>query len=410
MQLSRKQAEFWNAPFHRWAIKSGATRSGKTWLDYYVIPKRIRQCAGREGQVVLIGNTRGTLQRNIIEPMQMLYGVKLVGSIRADNTAEMFGAHVHCLGADNKKHVDRLRGMSIQYAYGDEVCTWCEDVFAMLKSRLDKGYSRFDGTCNPEHPNHWFKKFLDSDADIFLQNYSLDDNPFLDPAVSEALKREYAGTVYYDRYVRGLWVAAEGAVYRLFADDPQRYIEPPPEDAEGNSLIRYVWVGIDFGGNGSAHAFSVLGTDRGMKRLWLLDEHYRKEIITAQQLEEDFVSFMRSVRDRWPHVAGVYADSAEQVLIRGLNVACMQARLPVEVENARKGEINERIRFFNRMMGADRFRIAPHCRHTIGALRDALWDSKYKTKDVRLDDGVQNVDSLDAMEYAIERVMGDFIR
>lgn len=405
MQLSAKQAEFWNAPFHRWCVKSGATRSGKTWLDYYLIPKRIRACAGREGLILLMGNTKGTLQRNIIEPMQALYGAELVSSIRSDNTARLFGAHVHCLGADTKKHVDRLRGASIQYCYGDEVATWSEDVFAMLKSRLDRPYSRFDGTCNPAHPGHWFKRFLDSDADIFQQTYALDDNPHLDPAVRAALKREYAGTVDFDRYVLGRWVAAEGAIYRQFADAPERFIAPEPQ---GDDRIRYVWVGIDFGGNGSAHAFSVLGTDAGFHRLWLLDEYYRREVISPAQLEADFVDFMRGMPSRW-RVMGVYADSAEQVLIRGLNAACVDHRLPVEVANARKGRINDRIRFFCRMMSADRFRVTPRCAHTIEALRTAVWDDRHPGKDVRLDDGSRNVDSLDAMEYAVERAMGEFL-
>ena len=410
MHLSDKQAAYWNAPFHRWCIKSGATRSGKTWLDYYMIPRRIRECRGREGLIVMIGNTKGTLQRNIIEPMQQIYGAKLVTSIRADNTAQMFGARVHCLGADSKKHEDRLRGMSIQYCYGDEVVTWAEPVFEMLKSRLDKGYSRFDGTCNPDNPKHWFKRFLDSDADIFLQNYTLYDNPFLPESVRNALIQEYAASpVYFDRNVRGLWVAAQGIVYRQFADNPQRYIRPEPKNDDGQSLIRYVWIGVDFGGNGSAHSFTALGTDADFRNLWVLDEYYRKEIITPQQLEKDFTDFVRAARDRW-RLWGVYADSAEQVLIRGLNAACVREHLPVEVNNARKGPITDRIRFFNRMIGAERFFIAPHCKHTIEALEGALWDSKFPAKDVRLDDGVQNVDSLDSMEYAVERVMGDFIR
>ena len=77
--------------------------------------------------------------------MQNIFGAALVSSIRSDNTATLFGERVHCLGADNRKHVDRLRGVSIKYCYGDEVVTWEPEVFEMLKSRLDKPYSRFDG-------------------------------------------------------------------------------------------------------------------------------------------------------------------------------------------------------------------------------------------------------------------------
>ena len=49
MELSAKQKEFWTTKPHRWNVKTGATRSGKTWLDYYVIPKRIRAVDGKEG-------------------------------------------------------------------------------------------------------------------------------------------------------------------------------------------------------------------------------------------------------------------------------------------------------------------------------------------------------------------------
>lgn len=216
MRLSPKQKAFWNEPYHRWNIKYGATRSGKTYLDYFVILREIRKRAGEEGRIVLLGNTKGTLQRNMIEPMQDIYGSDMVSSIRTDNTATIFGECVHCLGADSKKHIERIRGMSIKYCYGDEMVSWEQGVFEMLKSRLDKPYSRFDGTCNPQGPDHWVKKFLDTEGlDIFAQHYTLDDNPFLDPGVKAEMKREHTG-VFYDRNILGLWVRAEGLVYPMF--------------------------------------------------------------------------------------------------------------------------------------------------------------------------------------------------
>ena len=168
LSLTNKQKEFWNNANCRWNIKSGATRSGKTFLDYYLIPKRIRSVHGQDGQNVILGNTKATIQRNIIEPLQNIWGNELVSDIRSDNTAFLFGEKVHCLGADKINQVNRLRGSSIKYCYGDEVVTWHEEVFQMLKSRLDKPYSKFDGTCNPDAPNHWFKIFMDkADIDIF---------------------------------------------------------------------------------------------------------------------------------------------------------------------------------------------------------------------------------------------------
>lgn len=216
MPFSEKQQAYFREATHRWNVKQGATRSGKTYMDYYLIPKRLRRVSGMDGLNVLLGNTRGTLQRNIIVPLQTIWGNSLVSDIRSDNTATLFGEECFCIGADKISQVNRLRGSSIKYCYGDEVVTWHHDVFEMLKSRLDKPYSRFDGTCNPDSPNHWFKAFLDGNADIYQQQYCIDDNPFLDACVVEELKREYEGTVYYDRYILGRWVKAEGLVYPMF--------------------------------------------------------------------------------------------------------------------------------------------------------------------------------------------------
>ena len=179
------------------------------------IPKRINAMRG-EGLIVLMGNTRGTLERNILEPMREFWP-NLIGHIRSDNTIQMFGKKAYALGADNKKHVSRIQGATFEYVYGDEVTTWSEDVFNMLKSRLRCDHSHFDGTCNPDSPEHWFKKFLESDADIYQQNYVIDDGA-LPKHVVEELKKEYAGTVLYDRYIKGLWVASEGALFTTYPE------------------------------------------------------------------------------------------------------------------------------------------------------------------------------------------------
>lgn len=231
--------EYWHNATHRWNIKQGATRSGKTFLDYYLIPKRILSCKGN-GLIVLLGNTRGTLGRNILDPMRSIWGEELVGKIGSDNTVMMFGKKVHTLGADKVSQVQKLQGAGIEYCYGDEVTTWCEEVFAMLKSRLDKPNSLFDGTCNPDSPNHWLKKFLDSDADIFVQHYTIDDNPFNSPEFVENLKKEYAGSVYYNRFILGEWAAAEGLVYPMFS--PEEQVVHLDEDPNGE-----YYISVDYG-------------------------------------------------------------------------------------------------------------------------------------------------------------------
>ena len=292
--------------------------------------------------------------------------------------------------------MNRLRGSGIKYCYGDEVTTWHPDVFTMLKSRLDKPYSLFDGTCNPDNPHHWFKAFLDSDVDIYQQAYIIDDNPFLDPAFVENLKREYAGTVYYDRYINGLWVAAEGSIYRTFADDEASFLI---NDAWlKNHALSTATIGVDFGGNRSGHAFTCTGFTLGLREMATLAEWYHKGEITPATLETAFIDFARVCIDKYG-VRIAYCDSAETTLIQGLRAACIREKLPLQVEKAKKGPITDRIRFLCRMMAAERYHIMNNCKHTRDALSSAVWDSK-KLEDIRLDDGTTNIDSLDALEYS----------
>lgn len=241
MLLSPKQREYvLKSAGHRWGFKGGATRSGKTYLDFrWIIPIRIRERIGKDGLAVILGVTKSTIERNVLEPMRNLYGDMLVGTISSDNTAWIFGEKCYCLGAEKVSQVSKIRGASIKYCYGDEVADWSEEVFALLKSRLDKEYSCFDGTFNPQYPDHWLKKFLDSNADIFSQTYTIDDNPFLPESFKENLKKEYEGTVYYDRYILGLWVRAEGLVYPMF--DRARNIT-----SERGGPGRY-WISSDYG-------------------------------------------------------------------------------------------------------------------------------------------------------------------
>ncbi len=379
MQLSPKQKEFWNAPFHRWNVKAGATRSGKTYLDLFIIPRRIRERAGLPGLVVLMGNTKGTLQRNVIDPLIELYGSDLVTPIRSDNTAMMFGEKVYCLGADNKKHVDRLRGASIKYCYGDEVVTWEQEVFEMLKSRLDKEYSCFDGTCNPKDPEHWFKKFLDSDADIFQQTYSIDDNPFLAPSVRAAMKNEHKG-VFYDRHILGLWTVAEGLIFPYFAKEPDKWNYIPEQNKDGSEKrlsFEKITIGIDFGGNGSATRMTAVGFVCGYQKLIALDEAGlpATDTVDAGAISKCFINFYRRVTKDFGRVNFVFGDSASTTMINTLVSAARSAGLPWRnITGCRKNECADRPVTLSALLGSHRLSIMSRCVELKRALASLRWD------------------------------------
>lgn len=394
MPLTEKQTEYLQNCNRRWNVKTGATGSGKSYLDIAVtIPKRILATRG-EGLIVLLGNTKGTLERNILSLMRDLYG-DLIGTISNDNTVKLFGKKCYALGADSKKHVAKIQGATFEYVYGDEITTWSQEVFEMLKSRLRCEHSHFDGTCNPDNPRHWFKAFLDSDADLYLQKYIIDDGVLPEHVVTE-LKKEYAGTVYYSRYILGEWAAAEGTIYRAFADDPEHFIiNDSPE-------IYRAQIGVDFGGGTSAHAFCCVGYSARMRDVVILADYREQDALDPDKLGSAFSDFVKACKMRWP-VTDVYCDSAEQTLINGLRVVAARDRLGVNILNSRKKPINDRIRATCILMSSNRFKICRDAANTRDALASAVWDSRRLTEDVRLDNGSTNIDSLDAMEYAFER-------
>lgn len=402
IKLSLKQIEYTRNATHRWNIKSGAVRSGKSFVDTAnVIPERIITRIGLPGLVVIAGVSRETVERNVLQPMREIYGNR-VGTIKpSTNTAVLFGQEVYCLGAEKISQVAKIQGSSIKYCYGDEIAKWNKEFFEMLKSRLDKSYSCFDGACNPEYPTHWLKAFIDSDADIYLQHYRLFDNPHLPQAYVENLCKEYEGTVYYDRLIEGLWKRAEGAIYCKFADDPGAFIVKKIDDK-----VMKIVAGVDFGGNQSGHAFVATAFTRSGKIVpcmskRVMQKDYGKPI-DSSVIDQMVCEFIADVERKYGAVNELYWDNAETVLGNTIRNAIAKQSPKTIVRPAMKMRIKDRIDATVRLMGADRLKLTEECESLKIALQDAVWNDKTK-EDERLDDGTSDIDSLDAFEYTFER-------
>ena len=264
MQLSQKQNEYIVEANHRWNLKVGAVRSGKSYVDVvYTIPDRLRAGHGKDGLNVILGVSRETIERNVLQPMRERYTDRLVGTINGRNIARICGEDVYCLGAEKVSQVAKIQGSSIKYCYGDELAKWNREVFYMLQSRLDKPYSCFDGACNPEFPNHWLKEFIDrTDIDLYLQGYTIFDNPFLPQGFVDNLCKEYAGTVYYKRYILGEWALAEGLIYPMWQDA----IGEPPEGEPEKTILS-----MDYG---TMNAFAAGLWEKHGDIWYLVDEYY----------------------------------------------------------------------------------------------------------------------------------------
>lgn len=327
MELSRKQAENVREAHHRWNVCEGAVRSGKSWLACnYTIPDRTIELADAQGINLILGVSLGNIERNVLQPMRDTFGPDLVGEIRgSENTAGLFGQKFYCLGAEKRSQVAKLQGAAVKFCYCDELAALSADVFDMLKSRLSFSYSECHAACNPAGPRHWLKRFLDSDGDIYRQRYTIDDNPFLDKGFVESIKEEYAGTVYYDRYIKGLWTQAEGLVYPDWQKclEP-RYIGTPEREIVSvdygtlNATAALRWVLDHKGVWHCVGCYYYSGRDSGRNRT---DSEHADEVLRLAPNAERFIvdpsaaSFIAELRGR-----GARVTPADNAVLDGIRM------------------------------------------------------------------------------------------
>jgi PBSX family phage terminase large subunit len=301
-----------------------------------------------------------------------------------------------------------IQGNTYGMAYVTEA-NLCHQNF--IKEVFDRTLSSKDRAIfhdlNPKAPGHWYYKDvldyhesqqkLNPEYGYNYGHFTIADNMSVSDEQLKAVLATYdKNSVWYKRDIKGARIAAEGLIYRSFADDSEKFIidEAPP--------IAFCNIGVDFGGNKSAHAFQCTGFERGFRGVVTLDEYYSKEEMDPAKLEIEFVTFVKKQIAAGHRIVEIFPDSAEQVLIRGLRNALAKAGIGIPVRNAIKGPIVDRIRFYNLLMGVGRYKVMRHCKHTIEAFSTALWDEE-ELDDTRLDDGTTNVDTLDAQEYSTEK-------
>lgn len=405
---SPKQDEFIRNATHRYNLKVGARRCGKTYLDnLWTIPTRILERSGKDGLYVILGVSKGTIERNVLQPLRQIYGKNLVGTINSNNIAKLFGEEVYCLGAEKISQVSKIQGTSIKYCYGDEVAKWNQEVFIMVQGSLDKPYSMFDGALNPENQSHWLKKdFLDKveekGLDVYVQHYTIFDNPFLSQEFVDNLCKEYEGTVFYDRLILGLWKNAEGIIYKQFADNPSQFIKDKAIDENGNKInFMIISIGIDYGATQGETEFKATGITPYFRQVWTLDEEKLSGLHSPEQMYEKFVEFYKQVVAEYGRVTHAFGDygALGQVITFGLNRYLQQKGIPLKVDDCIKGRIVDRIELDCHLFGQMRRFILRKCKYLIEAYSQALWDDK--KEDERLDDGTTPIDDLDASEYSM---------
>lgn len=201
-------------------ILYGSVRSGKTWITLVVFALWVATMP-KNSLYLMCAKTLTSLKRNCLDLLQSIVGEDNFQYSISSKQGILFGRKIALEGANDSRSETKIRGMTLGGAYVDEITLIEEDFFTMLLSRLSMPNAKLFGSTNPDSPNHWLKtKYLnrEGEIDIFIEKYTIDDNTFLDKDYVENIKSEYTG-VFYNRFILGDFVIAEGLVYSMFDED-----------------------------------------------------------------------------------------------------------------------------------------------------------------------------------------------
>lgn len=298
----------------------GAKRAGKTVANNDLFLKevlRVKKLAAKEKidtpQYILAGNSLGNLQRNVLIELTNKYGVEF--KLDKYNRFMLFGVQICCFGHGTIADLRRIRGMTAFGAYINEGSTAVNEVFKEILNRCSGEGSRVMVDTNPDNPLHWLKKDYIDKADgktIVEFQFRLDDNTFLTERYMNNIKKATPSGVFYDRDINGLWVSAEGVVYKDFNLD-KHLVDSIPE----SEVIEKYIGGIDYGFEHFGSVVVLAKTQSG--------KYYLVEEIAEQHKYIDFwIDKCRELQEKYPYII-FYADHArseyiQQMQEEGLNV------------------------------------------------------------------------------------------
>ena len=363
-------------------ILSGSVRSAKTWA---INLKLLRWLCRYKvaGKRIFTGVSKQAIYEHVLTDLFELIGERNYNYNRVTGELILFGSKWLVIGAHDEGSEKRIRGETVGIAVCDEVVLMPRNFFLMLVSRLSPEGARLYGTTNAESPYHWLKTdVLDGKdythglgKDVWWQTWLLGDNPNISQEYIDRLNRSYVG-VWKARYIDGLWVLAEGAIYRdvLTPDIWYRDGDRPANLYSQSGHINHV-VSID-AGTVNAQAYGDFWDDG--KVTWMDHEYYwdsrrQNRQKTNSEYADDLIQgdgkeWPGFPQDRraWPKV--IVDPSAASFKVELINRG-------VWVVDA-KNDVNEGIRRVASVLGRKKLRIHERCVGTRGDMETYAWDEK----------------------------------
>jgi PBSX family phage terminase large subunit len=255
--FSPKQLEVIEAPLDaRITLLEGAVRSGKTIASIIRWALYVLGETSPNAKLLMLGVTGDTLYRNVVSDLLDIVGTENARYV--DHTLHLFGRTVTCVGARDVGAEKRIRGMTVEGCYIDEVTQIPEVVVKQAILRCSKGLGRLIWTTNPDSPFHWVCTDYAQNAkqlasgQVAVYHFTLDDNFALSADYKDYIKSTFTG-LWYQRMVLGLWVLSEGVIYDHFDLETHGY----DDGADGPPAIARRRVVCDYGTQNPFHALDI---------------------------------------------------------------------------------------------------------------------------------------------------------
>lgn len=359
-----------NSPVHEMdgIIADGAIRSGKTismCLSY-----AIWAMDTFNGQNLgMCGKTIGSFRRNVLFWLKLMLksrGYK-VADHRADNLVIISRGNVtnyfYIFGGKDERSQDLIQGITLAGCFFDEVALMPESFVNQATGRCSVDGSKFWFNCNPDGPYHWFKvNWIDKqhEKNLLYLHFTMDDNLSLSEKIKERYRNMYSG-VFYDRYIRGLWVVAEGIVYDMF--DKTKHII---SSLKGITNEKY-YVSVDYG---TQNATVFLLWCRNNEGQWICAKEYyysgRDEISQKTNTEyvDDMQEFLGGIKPK-----AIIVDPSAASFILELKKRGYHVKKAVN-------DVLDGIRFVGTMLNQEKIVFHESCVNTIQEFSSYIWDAK----------------------------------
>lgn len=402
--FSRKSLDSIATSVARINLWHGAVRSGKTvssqvrWLKYI-------QEAPIGGHLLMVGVTIGTLKDNILDPISEMVGPENYRYSSGSREVWICGRRILIRGANDDSAEKKIRGLTLSGVYGDELTLWPQNFFKRCLDRLSVRGAKFFGTTNPDSPYHWLKTdYIDREDELNLQSYhfELADNPNLPNEYVEDLKKEFSG-LWYKRFILGLWVVAEGAIYDQF-DEDHHVIHSWDEIPFWNSTERppfdKIVVGVDYG-TSNPTSFIALGRYRGVWYAFAESRYDGAAKGKLQRTDQEHSTALQTFMEN----GGWVPDSIE------VDPSAASFKQQLRRDNVRNiksadNEVLDGIRTVSRALTKGELVIHSSCVSLIKEFSTYVWDPKAQEERGEDKPIKKNDHSVDALRYGVMKAIG----